>query len=50
MELARVKAREWETWVQAVEGFFCLRLQLRQKSEDQLSDLIKCVVSNLYPK
>lgn len=50
MELAGVKAREWETWVQAVEGFFCLRLQLRRKSQDQLSDLIKCVISNLYAK
>ena len=52
MELAGVKVREWETRVQAVEGLFCLRLVLPliQKSQDQLSDLIKCVFSNLYAK
>jgi len=43
---------EWETRVQVVEGLFCLRLVLLliQKSQDQLSDLIKRGFSNLYAK
>lgn len=52
MELAGVKASERELRVQAVEGLFCSRLVLQsvQKSQDQLSDLIKCGFSNLYAK
>lgn len=52
MELAGVNASEWETPVQVVEGLLWLRwvLQLIQKSQDPLSDLIKCGFSNLYAK
>lgn len=52
MELAGVKVSEWEALVQAIEGLFCLGLvlQLIQRSQDQLSDLLKCVIRNLYAK
>lgn len=52
MELPGVEASEWETLVQAVEGTCCWRLvvTLIQKSQDQLSDLIKCALSNLCAK